>query len=91
MPRPGVDYALVLTTNAGLWRYVIGDTVRLVTRDPPRLLVTGRTSYFLSAFGEHVSAEEIEAAVLGRGRAGDRVRRGRAACGCAGSATATCW
>jgi hypothetical protein len=63
----GIEYALVLTSNAGLWSYVIGDTVRLVDRDPPRLLVTGRTSYFLSAFGEHVSAGEIERAVLGAG------------------------
>jgi hypothetical protein len=59
----GVDYALVLSTCAGLWSYVVGDTVRLVDRDPPRLLVTGRTSYFLSAFGEHVSGEELEQAV----------------------------
>jgi len=60
----GVDYALVLSTCAGLWSYVIGDVVRLVDRAPPRLLVVGRTSYFLSAFGEHLSGEEIERAVL---------------------------
>lgn len=59
----GVNYALVLTTCAGLWSYVIGDTVRFVNRDPPRLLVTGRTSYMLSAFGEHLIGEEIERAV----------------------------
>lgn len=59
----GVDYALVLTTCAGLWSYVLGDTVRLVNTRPPRLLVTGRTSYGLSAFGEHLIGEEIEAAV----------------------------
>jgi len=58
----GVDYAIVLTTNAGLWAYVVGDTVRFVERDPPRLLVTGRLSYTLSAFGEHLTGEEIEAA-----------------------------
>lgn len=61
--EPGRDYAIVLTTCAGLWAYVLGDTVRLVERDPPRLLVTGRTSYFLSAFGEHLTGEEIENAV----------------------------
>ncbi len=61
----GRDYALAVTSNAGLWSYVLGDTVRLVDLDPPRLLVTGRTSYFLSAFGEHLTGEEIEAAVLG--------------------------
>ena len=64
-----VEYALVLTSCAGLWSFVIGDTVRLVERYPPRLLVTGRTSYFLSAFGEHLSGGEIEAAVLGAGAA----------------------
>ncbi|MGH6719363.1 MAG: GH3 family domain-containing protein, partial [Alphaproteobacteria bacterium] len=57
------DYALVVTTCAGLWRYVIGDTVRLVTREPPRVVVTGRTSYNLSAFGEHLIAEEVEESV----------------------------
>ncbi len=60
----GRDYELVLTTCSGLWAYRIGDTVRLVTRDPPRLVVTGRTSWDLSAFGEHVSAEELEEAIL---------------------------
>jgi hypothetical protein len=48
-----------------LWSYVLGDTVRFVTRDPPRLLVTGRTSYYLSAFGEHLHGEELERALLG--------------------------
>jgi hypothetical protein len=65
----GVDYALVLSTNAGLFSYVIGDTVRLIDRDPPRLLVTGRTSYTLSAFGEHVIGEELEGAVAAGARA----------------------
>jgi len=59
----GVNYAIVLSTCAGLWSYVLGDTVRLVGRDPPRLLVTGRLSYMLSAFGEHLIGEELEAAV----------------------------
>jgi hypothetical protein len=59
----GIDYAPVVSTCAGLWGYVIGDTVRFVERDPPRLLVTGRLSYTLSAFGEHLIGEEIEAAV----------------------------
>ncbi|MBW8270746.1 GH3 family domain-containing protein [Caldovatus aquaticus] len=64
----GVEYAIVVTTCAGLWAYVVGDTVRFVERAPPRLLVTGRTSYFLSAFGEHLSGEEIEAALLAAAR-----------------------
>jgi hypothetical protein len=59
----GVDYALLLSTCAGLWSYLIGDTVRFVERNPPRILITGRTSYSLSAFGEHLIGEEIEKGV----------------------------
>lgn len=55
-----VNYAVVLTTCAGLWSYIIGDTVRFVDTACPRILVTGRTSYYLSAFGEHLIGEEIE-------------------------------
>ena len=58
-----VNYAVVLSTAAGLWSYILGDTVKFVERDKPRLLVTGRTSYFLSAFGEHLAGEEVEKAV----------------------------
>jgi hypothetical protein len=65
----GVNYAIVLSTCAGLFSYVIGDTVRFVSKDPPRILVTGRTSYFLSAFGEHLIGEEIETAVAAAARA----------------------
>lgn len=71
--QTGVNYAIVLTTCAGLWAYVVGDTVRFVERDPPRLLVTGRTTYSLSAFGEHLIGEELErgiaaaAAAIGTG------------------------
>ena len=61
--EPGVNYAIAVSTCAGLWAYLVGDTVRLVSRDPPRLLVTGRTAYSLSAFGEHLIGEEIEEAV----------------------------
>jgi hypothetical protein len=60
----GVEYAVIATSCAGLWSYVLGDTVRFLDRAPPRLLVTGRTSYSLSAFGEHLSGEEIEQALL---------------------------
>ncbi len=59
----GVQYAVVLTTCAGLWSYKIGDTVCFERRDPPLLRFTGRTSYFLSAFGEHLISEEVEKAV----------------------------
>src|SRR4029077_5247211 len=61
--EPGVHYAVVLTTCAGLWGYVLGGTICCEHRDPPLLRFTGRTRYFLSAFGEHLIAEEIERAV----------------------------
>ena len=60
---PGVQYAVVMTTCAGLWSYVLGDTVCFEQRDPPLLRFTGRTRYFLSAFGEHLISEEVERAV----------------------------
>ena len=69
MLEPGVNYALAVTTCAGLWRYLVGDTVTLVERDPPRVLVTGRTSYMLSAFGEHVIGVEVDRAVAEAARA----------------------
>jgi len=59
----GVDYALVLSSNTGLWSYVIGDTVTLLGRNPPRLLVTGRISWSLSVAGEHLVGQELDAAV----------------------------
>jgi hypothetical protein len=61
--EPGVQYAVVVTTCAGLWSYVLGDTVCFEKRDPPLLRFTGRTKYFLSAFGEHLISEEVERAV----------------------------
>jgi len=59
----GVNYAVVMSTCAGLFAYVIGDTVRFVDKAPPRILITGRTTYWLSAFGEHLLAEQIETGV----------------------------
>ncbi len=59
----GVNYALIMTTNAGLWGYSIGDTVKFVSRDPYRIVVTGRIKHFISAFGEHVIGEEVEKAL----------------------------
>ena len=59
----GVDYALVMSTNAGLWAYSIGDTVAFVSKNPYRLKVTGRIKHFISAFGEHVIAKEVEEAL----------------------------
>lgn len=57
------NYAIILTTNAGLWSYLIGDTVKFVSLKPYRIVVTGRTKHFISAFGEHVIAEEVEKAM----------------------------
>jgi len=59
----GVNYAVILNNNAGLWGYSIGDTVKFVSKDPYRLLVTGRIKHFISAFGEHVIGEEVEKAM----------------------------
>ena len=57
------NYAIIINSNAGLWGYSIGDTVKFVSRDPYRLLVTGRIKHFISAFGEHVIGEEVEKAM----------------------------
>jgi len=57
------NYAIILNTNAGLWGYLIGDTVKFVSKEPYRIVVTGRTKHFISAFGEHVIAEEVEDAL----------------------------
>jgi hypothetical protein len=59
----GVNYAVIINSNAGLWGYSIGDTVKFVSRDPYRVLVTGRIKHFISAFGEHVIGEEVEKAM----------------------------
>lgn len=59
----GRQYAVVINSNAGLWGYSIGDTVRFVSKNPYRVRVTGRIKHFISAFGEHVIGEEIEKAM----------------------------
>ncbi|MGE7774552.1 GH3 auxin-responsive promoter family protein [Chitinophaga sp. NPDC101104] len=61
----GVNYAMIVSTNAGLWAYNIGDTVKFVSRNPYRIVVTGRTKHFISAFGEHVIGEEVEHSLMG--------------------------
>lgn len=60
--RLGQSYVILLTTPAGLWSYVLGDTVRFVSLDPPQLVITGRTRHFVNAFGENVIVEEVERA-----------------------------
>jgi len=62
--QPNVDYALLLTTPAGLCRYVIGDVVRFLSTEPPRLIYVGRTRLQLSAFGEHVIEKELTDSLL---------------------------
>jgi hypothetical protein len=61
----GVNYAVIVSTCAGLWAHVIGDTIRFESREPPLLTFTGRTRQTLSAFGEHLIGEELEAAIAG--------------------------
>jgi hypothetical protein len=60
----GKNYALIINSNAGLWGYNIGDTIKFVSIDPYKIVVTGRIKHFISAFGEHVIGEEVESALL---------------------------
>lgn len=60
---PGKNYAMVITTNGGLWRYMIGDTVRFKSVNPYRLVVSGRTKHFINAFGEEVIIENAQEAL----------------------------
>ncbi len=59
----GVNYVLIVSTNAGLWAYNTGDTIKFVYLNPYRIVVTGRVKHFISAFGEHVIQEEVEYAI----------------------------
>jgi len=65
----GVNYVLIMNTNAGLWGYNLGDTVQFVSKNPYRLVVSGRVKHFISAFGEHVIGKEVEEALLPVSRA----------------------
>ena len=58
------NYALIINNNAGLWGYNLGDTVKFISLDPFRLVVTGRIKHFISAFGEHVIGEEVEYSLI---------------------------
>ncbi len=62
--KTGENYAMVINSNAGLWGYNLGDTVKFVSTDPYRIIVSGRIKHFISAFGEHVIGEEVEYALL---------------------------
>ncbi len=59
----GVDYAVVITTNSGLWRYMIGDTVRFTSLYPHRIVISGRTKHFINAFGEELMIDNAERAM----------------------------
>ena len=59
----GKNYAMVITTNSGLWRYQIGDTVRVTSKSPYRIRISGRTKHFINAFGEEVIVENAESAI----------------------------
>lgn len=59
----GKNYALIINSNAGLWGYSIGDTIKFVSKNPYRIIVSGRIKHFISAFGEHVIGEEVEKAM----------------------------
>jgi len=59
----GVNYVIILNTNAGLWGYNIGDTIEFISLKPHRIIVTGRIKHFISAFGEHVISKEVEEAM----------------------------
>lgn len=61
--QTGVNYAVIITTNAGLWRYKIGDTVRFTSLRPYRIKVTGRTKHFINVFGEELIIENTEEAL----------------------------
>ena len=62
--QPGENYAMLINNNAGLWGYNLGDTVKFLSVDPYRIVVTGRIKHFISAFGEHVIGEEVEYSLM---------------------------
>ena len=60
----GINYAIVISTNGGLWRYMIGDTVMFTSKNPYKLRITGRTKQFINAFGEEIIVDNAERAIL---------------------------
>lgn len=61
--KPGIHYVMIISTNAGLWAYNLGDTIQFTSVAPYRVIVSGRIKHFISAFGEHVIAKEVEQAI----------------------------
>jgi hypothetical protein len=76
----GVNYALIISTNAGLWRYITGDTVEFTSVNPYRFKITGRTKSFINAFGEEVIVENAEKAIAHAAEKTDAVIREYTAC-----------
>jgi hypothetical protein len=73
--EPGINYAVVISTNGGLWRYIIGDTIRFTSIRPYRFRITGRTKSFINAFGEELIVENAENAIAYASRLTDAVVR----------------
>jgi hypothetical protein len=61
--KKDIDYALIITTNSGLWRYLIGDTIRFTSLEPYRIKITGRTKHYINVFGEELNIENVEDAL----------------------------
>jgi hypothetical protein len=61
--QPGVNYALIITTNGGLWRYLVGDTIQFVSLDPFRIKVSGRIKHYMNAFGEEIIIDNTDKAI----------------------------
>ena len=61
--KTGVNYAMLITTNSGLWRYKIGDTIQFTSLNPFRIIISGRTKHFINAFGEEVIIDNVEKAL----------------------------
>jgi hypothetical protein len=69
--KPGENYAVIINSNAGLWGYNLGDTIKFVSINPYRVVVSGRIKHYISAFGEHVIGEEVEHALMKAANAED--------------------
>ena len=67
------NYALLISTNAGLWRYMIGDTVKFTSLKPYRIVVSGRTKHFINAFGEEVIVDNADKAIAEAARKTDAI------------------
>jgi hypothetical protein len=61
--QEGKEYALILSTNAGAWRYLIGDTIKFVDKDECEIIITGRTKHYISLVGEHLSVDNMNVAM----------------------------